>query len=151
MPPVVAGGVAAGAAQAKAPNVQSSKKRFIVDWWFSYDITGLSAGSNAAPTKRLTLKDQNNPDIAVDLVVGRRLVLQPTITASGVESRETAADYVFQRVKPAPKLYILDLADLCQPLWAIPFLHNVATAKAFFAADDSKWSADQWLVVKKLY
>ena len=58
----------------------------------------------------------------IDLAVGRWLVVQPTITASGDSDRESSASYVFQLVKPSAKTLIMDVAELCQPLWAIPYL-----------------------------
>ena len=89
----------------------------------------------------------------IDIAVGRDLELQPSITASGNADRERVAAYVFQRVaaKASAKRKVLEVSQLCQPLWAIPFLLNVSSAREFFGENESKWAARQWLVVKKLY
>lgn len=158
------GGAAGGVAAADAPPPavrESQEGRFIVDFWISYDATGLSADAPNAPPgdRRLSERElnQSNEDgsglTVIDIAVGRELALQPSITASGNGDRESAASYVFQRVvaKASAKRKALEVSQLCQPLWAIPFLHNVSGAQAFFAENDSKWAAREWLVVKKLY
>ena len=89
----------------------------------------------------------------IDLAVGRWLSKQSTV-ANGNADRENAAKHAaFERVKPAPgsKCVIVDLADLCQPLWAMPVLGPVAIAREFFCTNTSKWSANQWLVCAMLY
>ena len=150
--PAAPGGAAAPLAAApKATRQQSERERYVVDFWFSYDITGLDEDPNAEPKTQLTLAQQNDPKFAVDLAVARELLVQPTITATGNISRETAAAYVFQRVKAAPKPVIVDLADLCQPLWTFPFLGSVTDAKTFFSGTSSKWSTNHWLIAPKLY
>ena len=116
---------AAAAPGAVAPVRESSMLRFIVDFWISYNITGLTAVDQNPPPDRLSARQLNKDDedvTVIDLAVGRWLVVQPTITASGDSHRESAASYVFQRVKPSAKTVIMDVAELCQPLWAIPYL-----------------------------
>lgn len=138
-----------------APVRESETERFIVDFWISYDVTGLSAENpNNPPARQLSEKELNadHDDVKViDIAVGRMLVEQPSITMTGNAVREEAASYVFQRMKPTAKLAILEVSQLCRPLWAIPFLGDVEAARTFFDENESKWCAKQWLVVKKLY
>lgn len=157
------GGAAAGVAPAPAVDAvrESSTMRFLIDYWVSYNATGLTdADANAIPARRLTQKELNQSvasdgsNLAViDLAVGRWLSVQPTITATGDTTREKFASYVFQRVavKPAGKCAIVDLAGLCQTLWAFPFLGDVDNAETFFNTEESKWSSRQWLICKKLF
>jgi hypothetical protein len=157
------GGVVAAAPVAE-PEIarESAHLRFIVDFWFSYDATGLTPETpNAISRRRLKVSELNlSPDSdsdadqplnVIDLAAGRWVAVQPSITASGDTTRENVAAYVFQRVKASAKRQILDIGELCQPLWVLPFLRNVDGAKEFFDSKESKWSADQWLVCKKLY
>ena len=159
------GGVAAGAAAAAAPDAsddavcESDKRYFFVDFWISYDVTGLSAATPNAPPpgRRLRPSDLNaSPEegglMVIDLAVGRWLTVQKSL-AGGDADRETAASYVFRRValKASTRRSMVDLGELCQPLWAMPVLGSVGDAKAYFDAHDSKWSAGQWLVTTKLY
>jgi hypothetical protein len=149
---VAPGGVAAPAGLLESAQQQSTTVRFVVDSWFSYDITGLADDAGAPPGHRLSLKEQNDSSMAIDLALARNLVLQASVTATGNQDRETAAKYVFQRVKPATTVIIRGLEDLCQPLWTIPFLESVGGAQAFFASQGrSKWSVNHWLVIPKLY
>jgi hypothetical protein len=55
------------------PPIESETKRFIVDFWLSYDIRDLSVATpNApAPAVRLTTDEWNQAEFAVDLAVGR--------------------------------------------------------------------------------
>ena len=102
--------------------------------------------------QKLTVAELNDASFAVDLAVGRHLRLLPTVTDAGAESvREKWAKIVFQRVKPQGALVVLDIAFLCQPLWSFPVLGNVNDAKSFFRALSSKWDAEQWLVLPKLF
>ena len=97
-------------------------------------------------------KHLNDAAFAVDLALGRYLAVQATVTTAGAASvREEWAKKVFQRVKPKAALVALDMGFLCQPLFAFPVLGNVQDAKAFFRAQLSKWDAEQWLVLSKLF
>jgi hypothetical protein len=68
------------------------RMRFLVDYWVSYNATGLTAAdANASSARRLTQRELNrcetsdgSPLTVIDLAVGRWLVVQPTVTASGV-------------------------------------------------------------------
>jgi hypothetical protein len=73
--------------------------------------------------------------------------VEPAATSA---PRECAAA-VFQRVKPFAKRVIVDVAQLCQPLWAFPWLNDYDTAKEFFRGKVNKWDADQWLVCDQLF
>jgi hypothetical protein len=125
---------------------ESSSLRFIVDFWFSYDATasGLTPEApNAMPKRRLKVSELNQspasdsdsdqpPLKVIDLAAGRWVVVQPSITASGDATREGVAAYVFQRVKALAKREILDIGELCQPLWVLPFLRNVDGATRWY-------------------
>jgi hypothetical protein len=153
-PAEAAAGVAAAAAAPASQSVESADHRFIVDAWISYDVRGLSAASPNAPLpdEALTLAQMNGDD-CIDFAIGRWLAVVPSVTGSGYPERDEAGA-ILQRVKPvgAGKLQILELKELCQPLWTFPWLKNFDTAKAFFASGRStKWDADQWLVCPKLY
>ena len=152
------GGVAAPAvvepAEDEQPDHESATERVIVDWWISYDIRGLSP-EQPNPQQvlpMLSTAQMNDAEYAVDIAIGRKLRLKPTVTSSGANSlREKWAKKVFQRVKPQGALIALDVGFLCQPLWAFPVLGDVAGAKAFFRGLSSKWDADEWLILPKLY
>ena len=151
-PGVAPGGLAAAADLLASTQKQSTTVRFVVDSWFSYDITGLADDAGAAPDHRLSLKEQNDPSMTIDLALVRNLAIQANVTGTGIRNREVAARHVFQRVKPAPTVTIRGLEDLCQPLWTIPFLDSVVSAEEFFASQvRSKWTANHWLIIPKLY
>jgi hypothetical protein len=152
------GGVAAAAAAPVTVNEESTKERFLVRSWISYDIRDLSADApNALLRARLTLQEQNDETMAVDLAIGHELKVEKTvITGLGISPvnrklREHYASKVFQRVTPKPAVSIREIEKLCQPLWAFPVLSDVATASAFFKEKTSKWDASQWLILPKLY
>jgi len=116
----------------------------------SYDIRGLSDPTpNApAPEDALSTVQVNDIKFAIDLAVGRRLEVMPTVAAGPAATsamRECAAA-ILQRVKPSQKHVIVDVAQLCQPLWAFPWLNSFAEAQDFFKHKVNKWDADQWLV-----
>ena len=110
-PGVAPGGVAAAAGQLANAQKQSTTVRFVVDSWFSYDITGLADDAGAAPDHRLSLKEQNDPSMTIDLALVRNLAIQANVTGTGISNREVAARHVFQRVKPAPTVTIRGLED----------------------------------------
>ena len=116
----------------------------------SYDVTGLSAATPNVPPvgPRLTPAEQNSSR-AVDLAIGRRAIVQPTVSAPALG--RSAAERVFKRVKLAAKREFVDVGDLCQPCYSFPYLGSVDTAKRFFKSEGSKWDAEQWLVCPKLY
>jgi hypothetical protein len=145
------GGVAADPVVVQ-PNVESTEDRFIVDWWISYDIRGLSPESPNAGhgLPKLTTAQVNDAAYAVDLAVGHNLQTMPTVTnRSGL--REQYAKVIFKRVKQQKKLVVRDIGYLCQPLWSFPVLGTVTDAQQFFRAQSSKWDATQWLILPKLY
>jgi len=144
-----------------AEGVESRDARFLVDFFISYDIRGLSAESPNAPVpaKPLSSSERNDIAFAVDFAVGRRLEVQQSVAAASLSGaagvanskRREFADAVFQRVKPTgAACVIVDVGQLCQPLWAFPWLRDVVGAKAFFRTKTNKWDADQWLVASKL-
>ena len=145
----------AGVALDAAPITRESEKhRFLVDEFFSYDVRGLSdmTPNDLPPQQRLSSKEQNS-NACIDLALRRWLAVQQNLTASGVSQRE-AAGAILQRVKVAGvgRPEILDLAELCQPLWVHPWLGNMENAKAFFRNNNSsKWDDEQWTVCKSLY
>ena len=145
------GGVIAAAGHAAAaPVVESSTTFFLVEGRVSYDVTGLSAATPNVPPvgPRLTPAEQNSSR-AVDLAIGRRAIVQPTVSAPALG--RSAAERVFKRVKLAAKREFVDVGDLCQPCYSFPYLGSVDTAKRFFKSEGSKWDAEQWLVCPKLY
>jgi len=140
----------------EAEGVESKVDRFLVDFFISYDIRGLSAEAPNAPVpaKPLSSSELNDLSFAVDLAFGRRLEVQQAVAApSGSEDalRREFAQAVFQRVKPAAACCVVDVAQLCQPLWAFPWVRDVAGAKVLFRTKTNKWDAEQWLVASKLY
>ena len=150
--PVAAGGVAVPAVV--QADTESTTGRFIVDMWISYDIRGLSTERPNAPvpSAKLKPKELNDAVFAVDLAIGRDLVVQPTVTTAGAaHGREKWLKTVLQRVKPKPALVALDIGFLCQPLWSFPVLGSVQDAKEFFHSQSSKWDAEQWLILSKLF
>ena len=83
------GGVIAAAGHAAAaPVVESSTTFFLVEGRVSYDVTGLSAATPNVPPvgPRLTPAEQNSSR-AVDLAIGRRAIVQPTVSAPAVRSQ----------------------------------------------------------------
>jgi hypothetical protein len=148
----VAGGVAAAQPLFRIETVESERFRFIVDGWFSYDIRELSAAyPNIEPPAKPLSKTDLNGVSCIDLCIGRWLEVLPTVTGSGIEDRESAAA-IFQRVKPQDTLQILEIGELCQPLWAFPWFGDYATSREFFSRSDyTKWDAEQWLIASKLY
>ena len=136
---------------------ESPKDRFLVDFYFSYDIRGLTAAEpNAAvPAKRLTSKECGDSKYALDFAVGRRLKLvdgvsAPSGSAASVASREGVAKAVFERLQPTDACVVVDIAQLCQPLMTFPWIGSVAKAKDFFKHKVNKWEASEWLVCPKL-
>ena len=130
------------------------KNLFMVDFWISYDTSGITAATPNPPVARELTVAQRNSDAALDLAVGRWLTVCPKlIPASTPHAAEReAADVVFDRVKFTDgNLVIREVGQLCQPVMAFPVLGNVASAKAFFRKASSKWDAIEWLVYKKLY
>ena len=97
------------------------------------------------------IKKRCTDSLPVDLALGRRMIVQPTVTLTGCARHEEAASYLFQRVKACEHCEFVDIGDLCQPLWTFPVLENVAVATAFFGSESSLWDAKQWLVCHKLY
>jgi hypothetical protein len=160
---VAAAGVAAAAAGVAAaavpdpPPVESSTDRFFVQGWMSYDISGLTGDdANAVVGKRLTVSEQNSSR-CVDLAVGRRAVVLPSVCPTSL-ARNSVAERVFQRVKLSQRLEIVDIGRLCQPLLSYPYLGDVANARKFYhKSPSSKWdhaaepANSVWLVCPKLY
>ena len=109
----------------------------------SYDITGLSDGTpNAAPIgPRLTPAQQNSRTRAVDLAVGYRLKVYTPLSAAGLGRDH--AEQIFLRCKKSTRLEIMDIANLCEPLHAFPYLGSVAQSKEFFKKG-LNWAADEW-------
>jgi hypothetical protein len=157
-PPVVAAGGDAGPDGVGAPpevqHCESMTDRFVVDWWISYDIRGLSTEhpNGSAELPKLTSAQVNDAACAIDLAIGRKLQLAGTVTGTGRTLRESYAKAIFQRVKPTGKITAIGVGALCQPLWAFPALGDFRAAKAFFRGTmSSKWDASQWLILPKLY
>jgi hypothetical protein len=136
--------------------VESRNDRFLVEYYFSYDIRGLTdADPNAAaPPKSLSSSELNDAAFAIDFAAGRRLQIQPTVAASSGDAASAAprefAQAVYQRVKPVDARVIVEVGQLCQPLWAFPWLRDVATAKKMFRTKINKWDAEQWLVASTI-
>ena len=113
-----------------------------------------AARTSPAAGLRRSPSELNDLPFAVDLAFGRRLEVQQAAAApSGPEDafRREFAREVFQRVKPAAASCVVDVAQLCQPLWACPRMRDVAGAKFEFCTQTNKWDAVQWLVASKLY
>ena len=151
---VVPAGVAGPAP--KRRQRESTKDRFIVDFFMSYDIRGLSADTpNApAPADALSTAQVNDIKFAIDFAVGRRLEVMPMVAAgsAAASALRDCAGAILQRVKPkGEKHVIVEVGQLCQPLWAFPWLNSFAEAKDFFKHKVNKWDADQWLVCSYLY
>jgi hypothetical protein len=120
------------AAPKKKKFVESKTDRFLVEFFISYDIRGLSKNEQNAPAPDtpLTTADVKDMKFAVDLAVGRKLELMPTVAAGAAATsapRECAAV-----VLPFAKRVIVDVGQLCKPLWAFPWLKDFDTAKEFF-------------------
>jgi hypothetical protein len=149
------GGVAAVAATDDTGK-ESSSDRFLVHFFFSYDIRGLSSINPNAPVpdKELSNAQVNDAEFAIDLAMGQMMELHEDVAAaSNTEatlSREIA-QAIFQRVKPTGKLVVVEVGQLCQPLWAFPWLESFDAAKSFFRSKANKWDANEWLVSSKLY
>lgn len=152
-PSVVAAGADASPDGVGA-HCESLTDRFVVDWWISYDIRGLSTEhpNGLADLPKLTSAQVNDAACAIDLAIGRKLQLTVTVTGTGSALRESYAKAIFQRVKPTGKIMAIGVGALCQPLWAFPALGDFSAAKAFFCGTmSSKWDAGQWLILHKLY
>jgi hypothetical protein len=143
---------AAGAVAAQPKLVESQSERFLVDYYISYDIRGLSAAQPNAPVPVIKLKtsELNDAAFAIDIAVGRRLQLQPGVAAGGTAAREIA-EAAFQRVKPLDACVFVDLGQLCQPLWTFPYLRDYARSRDFLKQQANKWDADQWLVCSQMF
>ena len=103
---------------APAEVVESTSELFLVDYWISYNTTGLTDMNPNAPPSVLTQAELNKKgDSVIDLAVGHWLTSPPT----GDPNREVTKD-VFKRVSvgAGAQLTMLDLGELCQPLWAFP-------------------------------
>jgi hypothetical protein len=133
------------------PPIESETKRFMVDFWLSYDFRDLSEAAPNAPAPALRLKtaEWNDAANAVDLAVGHHMDVLPGLGSDAADTAE--ADVVFQRVKPKPTLSIVDIGHLCKPLWTFPYLGSTDAAKQFFRTASSKWDADTYLVCSKLF
>jgi hypothetical protein len=146
-------GVAAEQQGAPEPQVvESTSDLFLVDYWISYDTTGLTnANPNAQPSVLTQAELNKKADTVIDLAVGHWLTINPNVS-TGDANREVAR-YVLKRVSvgAAARLAILDLGELCQPLWAFPVVGKVADATTFFHTKETKWSAREWLVCNELY
>lgn len=138
------------AADGATSTVESIVERFFVEGWISYDVTGLSDADPNAPVAwpRLTATELNTRNRAVDIAVGRRMTVLSDISPPGLE--RDAAKKVFQLVKLSAKRELVDVASLCQPLLAYPYLGDVASARAYLRGATSKWEAEKWLVCPKL-
>jgi hypothetical protein len=134
---------------------------FLVEGWISYDITGLSDHHpNAIPRDtRLPVKDQNSR-WCVDLAVGRKAKVVDIDSAHHVtdlakERCDVNVSKILRRVKVAPvnSREIIDIARLCQPLLAFPYLRCFDDAKEYFKfrAAASMWDREEWFVCPKLY
>jgi hypothetical protein len=67
-------GAAAAAAAVQSKLVESQSERFLVDYYMSYDIRGLTAEQPNAPVPEIPLKTSELNDVAFafDFAVGRR-------------------------------------------------------------------------------
>ena len=106
---------------------------------------------NAQPSVLTQAELNKKADTVIDLAVGYWLTINPNVS-TGDANREVAR-YVLKRVSvgAAARLAILDLGELCQPLWAFPVVGKVADATTFFHTKETKWSAREWLVCNELY
>jgi hypothetical protein len=80
-------------------------------------------------------------------------VQQAVAAPSGSEDalQREFARAVFQRVKPAASSCVVDVAQLCQLLWAFPRMRDVAGANVLSCTQTNKWDAVQSLEASKLF
>jgi hypothetical protein len=111
------------------------------------------AGGVAAPKKKVRPVESNVDRFLVDFLFNYDIR-----GLSEIEPNAAAPDAPLTTAQVNDMRFAVDLAvgrrlevQLCQPMWAFPWLNTFDEAKDFFKSKVNKWDADQWLVCNELF